>query len=64
MKRENLLVLGSGNPLSDIEFVENEFDLWICSLILKDWDKIVRESENLKQRIEYYYIKTALWFIY
>ena len=44
--------LGSGNPLSDIEFVENEFDLWICSLILKDWDKIVRESENLKQRIE------------
>jgi ribosome-binding ATPase len=45
--------LDSGNPLSDIEFVENEFDLWICSLILKDWDKIVRESENLKQRIEY-----------
>ncbi len=44
--------LDSGNPLSDIEFVENEFDLWICSLILKDWDKIVRESENLKQRIE------------
>ena len=45
--------LGSGNPLSDIEFVENEFDLWIQSLILKDWDKVVRESENLKQRIEY-----------
>jgi ribosome-binding ATPase len=45
--------LDSGNPLSDIEFVENEFDLWICSLILKDWDKIVRESENLKQRIEF-----------
>ena len=45
--------LGSGNPLSDIEFVENEFDLWIHSLILKDWDKVVKESENLKQRIEY-----------
>ncbi|MER5176756.1 MAG: redox-regulated ATPase YchF [Candidatus Nitrosocosmicus sp.] len=45
--------LGSGNPLSDIEFVENEFDLWIQSLILKDWDKVVRESENLKQRIEH-----------
>ncbi len=45
--------LGQGNPLSDIEFVENEFDLWIHSLILKDWDKVVRESENLKQRIEY-----------
>jgi len=45
--------MGSGNPLSDIEFVENEFDLWIRSLILKDWDKVVKESENLKQRIEY-----------
>jgi ribosome-binding ATPase YchF (GTP1/OBG family) len=45
--------LGSGDPLFDIEFVENEFDLWIHSLILKDWDKVVRESENLKQKIEY-----------
>ena len=45
--------LGNGDPLTDIEFVENEFDLWIQSLILKDWDKVVRESENLKQKIEY-----------
>ena len=45
--------LGSGDPLSDIEFVENEFDLWIHSLILKDWNKVIRESENLKQKIEY-----------
>lgn len=45
--------LGFGDPLSDIEFVENEFDLWIHSLILRDWDKVIRESENLKQRIEY-----------
>ena len=44
---------GSRNPLLDIEFVENEFDLWIQSLILKDWDKIVKESENFKQRIEF-----------
>ena len=45
--------LGSGDPLSDIKFVENEFDLWIQSLILRDWDKVIRESENLKERIEY-----------
>ncbi len=45
--------LGCGNPLYDVEFVENEFDLWIYSLIMKDWDKVVRESENLKQRIEH-----------
>ncbi len=43
---------GEGNPLFDLEFIEDEFDLWIRSLILRDWDKIVRESENLKQRIE------------
>lgn len=44
---------GLGDPFADIEFVENEFDLWILSLILKDWDKVIRESENLKQKIEY-----------
>ena len=43
---------GEGNPLFDLEFIEDEFDLWIRSLILRDWDKIIRESENLKQRIE------------
>ncbi len=43
---------GEGNPLFDLEFIEDEFDLWIHSLILRDWDKIIRESENLKQRIE------------
>jgi ribosome-binding ATPase len=44
---------GLGDPFGDIEFVENEFDLWILSLILKDWDKVVRESENQKQKIEH-----------
>ncbi len=47
------VTIGSRNPLLDIEFVENEFDLWIQSLILKDWDKIVKESENIKQKIEF-----------
>lgn len=43
---------GQGNPLNDIFFVEREFDLWIRSLILRDWDKIIRERENLKLKIE------------
>jgi ribosome-binding ATPase len=43
---------GEGNPFVDIQFVEEEFDLWIRSIILRDWDKIIRESENLKQRVE------------
>lgn len=44
--------LGTQNPLFDIEFVENEFDRWILSLISKDWEKLVRESENQKQKID------------
>lgn len=43
---------GEGNPFLDIEFVEEEFDLWIRSIILRDWHKIIRESENLKQKVE------------
>lgn len=43
---------GDGNPLFDMEFIEDEFDLWIRSIILRDWNKIVRESANLKQKIE------------
>lgn len=43
---------GQGDPLKDISFVEQEFDLWIRSLILRDWDKIIRESENLKLKME------------
>jgi len=44
--------LGMGDPLNDIVFVETEFDLWIRSLILRDWDKIIKENNNLRQRIE------------
>ncbi|VFJ14212.1 conserved protein of unknown function [Candidatus Nitrosocosmicus franklandus] len=43
---------GEGDPFFDIKFVEEEFDLWIRSIILRDWHKIVRESENLKQKVE------------
>ncbi len=44
---------GQGNPLVDIQFVENEFDLWIRSIFLRDWEKIIREIENLKQKTEH-----------
>ncbi len=43
---------GEGDPFLDIQFVEEEFDLWIRSIILRDWQKLVRESENLKQKVE------------
>lgn len=43
---------GEGDPFLDIQFVEEEFDMWIRSIILRDWHKVIRESENLKQKVE------------
>jgi ribosome-binding ATPase YchF (GTP1/OBG family) len=34
------------NPLNDIEFVENEFDLWLKQIIIKDWEKITKSVES------------------
>lgn len=43
---------GSQDPLFDIEFVEKEFDLWLTSLVSRDWDKIVREAEHKGLKLE------------
>ena len=43
---------GSGDPTFDIRFVEEEFDLWIESIIGRDWSKIAREAESQGQKLE------------
>lgn len=43
---------GTQDPLFDIQFVEKEFDLWLTSLISRDWDKTVREAEHQGQKLE------------
>ncbi len=43
---------GAQDPMFDIEFVEKEFDLWLTSLISRDWDKTVREAEHQGQKLE------------
>jgi ribosome-binding ATPase YchF (GTP1/OBG family) len=43
---------GMQDPLYDIEFVEKEFDLWLTSVISRDWDKTVREAEHQGQKLE------------
>ncbi len=40
------------DPLKDIEFVEEEFDLWVNSIIEKDWPKIIRRAEAEGEKIE------------
>ncbi|MFQ5970503.1 MAG: redox-regulated ATPase YchF [Nitrososphaerales archaeon] len=43
---------GSQDPLHDVEFVEKEFDMWLSSVIRRDWDKTVREAEHQGQKLE------------
>ena len=43
----------SNDPLNDLKFVEDEFDLWLASIISKDWHRIAREAEHKgKGRLE------------
>ncbi|NOJ28837.1 MAG: redox-regulated ATPase YchF [Nitrososphaeraceae archaeon] len=43
---------GNGDPLEDIKFVEEEFDLWFFSIINKDWNKTVKDLETRNLKIE------------
>jgi len=36
---------GSHDPLEDISFVEEEFDLWLADIVSRDWAKIARAAE-------------------
>jgi ribosome-binding ATPase YchF (GTP1/OBG family) len=40
------------DPIEDIRMFEEEFDLWLHALILKDWDKITRTAQSKKEPIE------------
>jgi ribosome-binding ATPase len=44
---------GTGDPLSDITFVEDEFDLWLASVVSRDWNKVSREAESQGQKLEH-----------
>ncbi|MFC1752278.1 redox-regulated ATPase YchF [Thermoproteota archaeon] len=41
----------SSSPIKDIEFVENEFDLWLRQIIQKDWRRISKSAESNKGKI-------------
>ena len=42
----------TGDPVFDIQFVEEEFDLWLESIIGRDWSKTAREAESQGQKLE------------
>jgi ribosome-binding ATPase YchF (GTP1/OBG family) len=43
---------GTRDPISDISFVEEEFDLWLASVVSRDWNKVSREAESQGQKLE------------
>lgn len=43
---------GTGDPFSDIIFVEEEFDLWLASVVGREWTKVVRDAENQQKKLE------------
>lgn len=43
---------GTGDPLSDIKFVEEEFDQWLVSVVGREWTKVVRDVENQQKKLE------------
>jgi len=40
---------GSFDPLEDIEFLDKEFDMWFYQVLIKDWDRIARRAEMLRE---------------
>jgi ribosome-binding ATPase YchF (GTP1/OBG family) len=40
---------GTRNPVEDVEFLEREIDMWLVSIVKKDWDKAIRFSEYGKR---------------
>ncbi len=37
---------GTHDPLEDVEFVEEEFDLWMKQILQREWQKLTREMES------------------
>lgn len=44
---------GTGDALLDIQFVEEELDQWLGSILGRDWNKLVREADNQSVKIEH-----------
>ena len=40
---------GTRNPVEDLRFLEREFDMWFFQILKKDWDRIARKAETLRE---------------
>lgn len=46
------VAVGTHDPLEDIDFVQNEFDQWFLNILKRDWDKITREVDQKRTKLE------------
>lgn len=42
---------GSNDPLEDIRFLEEEFDMWLFQIVTKDWERLARKIEASKENL-------------
>ncbi len=42
---------GTHNPIEDVRFVEDEFDLWMKQILQREWQKLSRELESKSGKI-------------
>lgn len=47
------IVPGTGDPIYDIQFVEEELDQWLASILQRDWTSLVREMSNQSTKLEH-----------
>ena len=43
--------LGTHDPLEDIKFVEEEFDLWFKQILDREWPKLIKEIEQKRAKL-------------
>lgn len=48
----NCVQVGSHNPLEDIQFLNNELELWIYDILSKNWLKIIKKIKNESIKLE------------
>jgi len=39
------------DPIEDVQMFENEFDQWLKALLKKDWDRVSRTAQSVKEHI-------------
>jgi ribosome-binding ATPase YchF (GTP1/OBG family) len=42
---------GSHDPVEDVRMLESEFDLWLLSIVRKDWEKVARTAQANREEI-------------